>query len=106
MAAAIGWSLTFCLIWETIQSDNNGSDQNPKAPIHSIQVVVPENDTKSKLDPTYMPTSSKLEIENKRKKANGGGRKSKDATTTGSGSKSKASSGGRRKKQATSTSKT
>ena len=33
-----------------------------------------------------MPTSSKLEIENKRKKASGGGRKSKDATTTGSGS--------------------
>jgi hypothetical protein len=57
MAAAIGWSLTFCLIWETIQSDNIGSTQNPKAPIHSIQVVVPETDVNSKLDPIYLAAS-------------------------------------------------
>jgi len=57
MAAAIGWSLTFCLIWETIQSDNIGSSQNPKAPIHSIQVVVPETDVNSKLDPIYLAAS-------------------------------------------------
>lgn len=104
MAAAIGWSLTFCLIWETIQSDNIGSTQNPKAPIHSIQVVVPETDVNSKLDPIYLaasgghlkPDTSKhtgkqktKESKNKRKKRSGnsdesrggsnGTRKSKDS---------------------------
>lgn len=57
MAAAIGWSLTFCLIWESVRAENVGSTQNPKAPVHSIQVVVPEREARKKgmqkYDPTY-----------------------------------------------------
>lgn len=117
MAAAIGWSLTFCLIWETIQSDNIGSTQNPKAPIHSIQVVVPETDVNSKLDPIYLaasgghlkPDTSKhtgkqktKESKNKRKKRSGnsdesrggsnGTRKSKDSKPKNSNSSKTGSS--------------
>lgn len=57
MAAAIGWSLTFCLVFESVVNQNPGSSRNPKAPVHSIQVVVPEAEAHgksqaSKYDPT------------------------------------------------------
>lgn len=89
MAAAIGWSLTFCLIWETIQSDNNGSDQNPKAPIHSIQVVCPETDVNNKLDPTYIGGYSKPETA--KQKTNRDKQASKDKKSSKSGKSKKSS---------------
>jgi len=93
MAAAIGWSLTFCLIWETIQSDNNGSDQNPKAPIHSIQVVCPETDVNNKIDPTYIGNYQKPETTTKQKKNSSRDKRevSKDKKSTKSGKSKKSS---------------
>lgn len=91
MAAAIGWSLTFCLIWETIQSDNNGSDQNPKAPIHSIQVVCPETDVNNKIDPTYIGNYQKPETTKQKKTSRDKRDVSKDKKSTKSGKSKKSS---------------
>lgn len=55
LAASIGWALTFCLIWETHAENNQGSSMNPNAAVHSVQVVIPPNESKldPKIDPTY-----------------------------------------------------
>lgn len=117
MAAAIGWSLTFCLIWETIQSENIGSDQNPKAPIHSIQVVVPETDVNRKLDPTYLAasggyskqvTKQKKDSRDKKRKKEGSSEGSSGRSSDHSGrkSKDKDSKDGKRKNKNNNSSKT
>lgn len=55
LAAAIGWALTFCLIWENVSQQQTGSSRNPNAAVHSIQVVVPDDKLggKIKVEPTY-----------------------------------------------------
>lgn len=113
MAAAIGWSLTFCLIWETIQSENIGSDQNPKAPIHSIQVVVPETDVNRKLDPTYLAASGGYSKQvTKQKKDSRDKKRKKEGSSGGSSehsgrkNKDKDSKDGKRKNKNNNSSKT
>lgn len=103
MAAAIGWSLTFCLIWETIQADNNGSDQNPKAPVHSIQVVCPETDVNNKIDPTYIggyskPETTKQKTSRDKQHREGVSKDKKPSKSKGKSKKSSPSSSGKSSK--------
>lgn len=51
LAAAIGWALTFCLIWET--SETRVEETGGKNPIHSVTVVVP-NGAKAQDHDTYL----------------------------------------------------
>merc|ERR1719361_953227 len=54
LAAAIGWALTFCLIWEEHTTNQIGSSVNPNAAVHSVQVVIPHDANQpTKIDPTY-----------------------------------------------------
>lgn len=51
LAAAIGWALTFCLIWE--QAESRVEESGGKNPIHSVTVVVP-NGAKAQDHDTYL----------------------------------------------------
>merc|ERR1711881_323497 len=102
LAASIGWALTFCLIWETHAENNQGSLMNPNAAVHSVQVVIPPNESKidPKIDPTYdsyLAASSVPSVSDGRKS-----RKDRKKTKKSRNSKSKDRKDGKKKHSKTS----